>query len=200
MTSSLSSQLQAARRRQFVGREGECALLQSALEAPELPFFVLHVFGPGGVGKTSLLRQFTAIAEQCGATALYLDGRNIEPTSGGLLIALRNAVQTTHPSAVLPEGDLAAIWQTLDTRHKRSVILIDTYESLTPLDGWLREELLPNMPDNVLLVLGGRQVPSSAWRADPVWNTLIRALPLRNLNPDEARTYLAQRNIPNWQW
>ena len=196
MTQSLSSQLQAARRRQFVGREAECSLLQAALEAAELPFFVLVVFGPGGVGKTTLLRQFTAIAEGTHANAIYIDGRNIEPTSGGLLNALRHAALAVTSSLVIAEGDASAVWQALNTHQKRCVILIDTYETLAPLDGWLRDELLPNMPENVLLVLGGRQAPSPAWRADPVWNTLIRPMPLRNLNPDESRVYLAQRSIP----
>ena len=36
----------------------------------------------------------------------------------------------------------------------------------------------------------------AAWRADPGWQTLIRALALRNLGPDEGRAYLSQRRIP----
>ena len=91
------------------------------------------------------------------------------------------------------------VWPALIANNKRAVILVDTYETLAPLDGWLRDELLPSMPENVLLVLAGRQTPNAAWRADPVWNTLIRPLPLRNLNPDEARKYLSQRSIPDAQ-
>lgn len=196
MSTSLGSQLQAARRRQFVGRDAECALVQSALSEAELPFFVLHVFGPGGVGKTVLLRQFASLADGAGATALYLDGRNIEPTAAGFIAALRSAATTAIPGATIAEGDLPALWAALDPRQRRCAILVDTYETLSPLDGWLREEFLPNLPENVLLVLAGRLPPGSAWRADPVWNTLIRALPLRNLNPDEARAFLTQRQIP----
>jgi hypothetical protein len=199
MTSSLSSQMQAARRRQFVGREDECALLQSAVESAELPFFVLYVFGPGGVGKTSLLRQFGTLANHWGAWSIYLDGRSVEPTSGGLVTALRSGVLAALPGAEIPEGNLSATWRALSGHEKRGVILIDTYESLNPLDAWLREEFLPTMPENVLLVLAGRVPPSSAWRADPVWNTLIRPLALRNLNPDESRAYLTQRSVPGAQ-
>ncbi len=56
--SRLADRLGAARRRRFIGRSAEQALFQSALNASELPFFVLHLHGPGGVGKTSLLGQF----------------------------------------------------------------------------------------------------------------------------------------------
>ncbi|MDQ3931134.1 MAG: ATP-binding protein, partial [Chloroflexota bacterium] len=57
MTSRLADRLVAARRRRFVGRENERELFRSALAAPELPFVLLHVYGPGGVGKTTLLKE-----------------------------------------------------------------------------------------------------------------------------------------------
>jgi len=194
MTESRSSQLQAARRRQFVGREQECALVREALSADTLPFFVVYMFGPSGVGKTSLLGAFTAIAESAHACALYIDGRHIEPSPGSLLNALKSAILSLHgqgsPSGpkVRPEdfadGDVSApesIWHALDAHQRRSVIMLDTYEALTPLDGWLRDDLLPTLPENVLLILSGAHAPAPAWRADPVWNTLIRPMPLRNL-------------------
>ena len=53
---SLQQRLEEARRRQFVGRAGERDRLRAALSEAELPFSVLHVFGPGGIGKASLLR------------------------------------------------------------------------------------------------------------------------------------------------
>lgn len=191
MPSSLSSHLKAARLRQFVGREAESQLFTSALHAGELPFFVLHIFGPGGVGKSFLLRRFAALAEDAGVTVLYIDGRNVEPTSSGFIDALKLAARI--------EGDSTELWPALVAGGRRVVILVDTYETLAPLDGWLRDEWLPSLPENVLLVLAGRQAPSAGWRADPVWNTLIRPLPLRNLNPDEARAYLTQRSIPDAQ-
>jgi len=60
MASRLGDRLSAARRRQFVGRVAERDLFQSALTAPDLPFQVLYVFGPGGVGKTSLLAELNS--------------------------------------------------------------------------------------------------------------------------------------------
>jgi len=67
----------------------------------------------------------------------------------------------------------------------RRVALIDTYETLAPLDGWLRDTFLPQLLENTLVVLAGRAPSSIAWHADPGWQTLIRTLPLRNLNRDE---------------
>jgi hypothetical protein len=203
MASALSDQLKTARLRQFVGREAECALFQSALTADELPFFVVYVFGPGGVGKTFLLKQFASIAESHSALAIYLDGRNFEPAPGGFLNAVHSAAQAQLGQPATPsngtEPSLKELWPWLNIAGKRCVMLVDTYEMLAPLDGWLREEFLPAMPDNVVLVLAGRQAPSPAWRADPVWQTLIHAIPLRNLDPEESRVFLAQRSVPEQQ-
>jgi ABC-type phosphate transport system ATPase subunit len=67
MPSQVTERLSAARRHRFVGRDSERALFQSALVSPELPFQVLHIFGPGGIGKTTLLREFGRMAEIAGA-------------------------------------------------------------------------------------------------------------------------------------
>jgi hypothetical protein len=40
------------------------------------------------------------------------------------------------------------------------VLLVDTYETLAPLDGWLRETLLPELPGGHLIVLAGRDPPA----------------------------------------
>ena len=57
MSESSSAGLLASRRRMtFVGRVHELELFRSALAAPPAPFSVLYVCGPGGIGKTSLLR------------------------------------------------------------------------------------------------------------------------------------------------
>src|SRR5581483_3010125 len=73
---------------------------------------------------------------------------------------------------------------------------IDIYENLAPLDNWLRETFLPQLPDSVLVVLSGRDPPSRMWRTDPGWQAMLKPLPLRNLTPDEGRAYLVSRGVP----
>jgi hypothetical protein len=53
----LAQRLGALRDRYFVGRAAELDLFKAALASDERPFAVLYVFGPGGVGKTVLLRE-----------------------------------------------------------------------------------------------------------------------------------------------
>ncbi len=65
MPAALADQLTAARRRSFVGRRAELALFASLL-AGEGPHGVVYVRGPGGVGKTTLLRQVAWLASDAG--------------------------------------------------------------------------------------------------------------------------------------
>ena len=186
MSSRLADRLGALRRQRFVGREAERALLRAALAAPQLPFNVLHVHGPGGVGKTTLLREFASLAAEAGARAAQLDARNVEPAPQ----AFQDAVAAALGAPDAPPAE------TLATRGGRHVILVDTCELLRPLDTWLREEFLPQLPDETVTVLAGREAPVEAWRSDPGWQALVRVLSLRNLGPEDVRDYLARRAVP----
>jgi energy-coupling factor transporter ATP-binding protein EcfA2 len=190
MSSSLAERLSAERHRRFVGRKRELELFQSAIAASELPFHVLYVFGPGGVGKTSLLGQFNRICKSSETQLIYVDARNIEPTSESFISALRILMGLNASDSPL---------QVLAAQLGRHVVLLDTYETLATLDEWLREVFLPQLPENTLIVIAGRHAPSSAWRTDPGWQALIHPLPLRNLSPEESQTYLTRRAVPATQ-
>lgn len=187
MSSRLLDRLNSVRRQRFIGRDAELARFADALAAPEPPFFVLHVCGPGGVGKSSLLQRFARLAQEAGVGAALLDARNIEPTTAafqaGLCLALGVDLNQS-PVEVLAQ------------RAGRIVLLIDTYELLAPLDDWLRDVFLPELPEQVITVLASRHPPAPAWRADPGWQPLLHTLALRNLSPEEGRAYLMQRSVP----
>src|SRR5437762_14001773 len=133
MTTRLADRLNAARHSRFVGREIERALFRSGLEASELPFSVLYLFGPGGVGKTTLLKEFAFICEQLHIPSAYVDARDVEPTPVAFIAALQEALGVDPPTS--PLDALAA-------RTGRHAIFIDTFEVLTPCDAWLREVFL----------------------------------------------------------
>lgn len=180
----LANRLTAVRRQHFVGRQAELELFRTALLADEPPFAVLHVYGPGGVGKTTLLHEYNQIAAEQGRPVIHLDGRYLEATPPALTTAVQQAlvIQTGDPSA----------WPA------QTVLLIDTYETLTALDGWLRATFLPQLPADALIVIAGRQSPT-AWQSDPHWLELTRIISLENLPPEESRAYLARRGVPQAQ-
>lgn len=190
MAPELARRLSAERHRRFVGRFSERDLFRSALAANEPPFSVLYVFGPGGVGKTTLLREFTNICEDVGIPSSYVDARNVEPSSDAFLGALSSAM-----GPAMRDGSPGSI----EAQSERRVVLIDTYETLTPLNAWMSEVFLPQLPENVLLVLASRDPLGTSWRTDPGWQRLIHPVQLQNLSLEESQAYLDQREVPSEQ-
>jgi DNA-binding SARP family transcriptional activator len=180
-TPRLATRLTAARRRSFVGRTDELALFAEALRADAPQFAVLHVHGPGGVGKSTLLAEFARLCDEASVPAITLDGRNIPPTPEGFLDALRDKTGAEDVLAGLPE---------------RHVLLVDTYEAIWTLDSWLRDQFLPTIPERAMVVLAGRGHPAPGWRVDPGWQEITRTIQLDNLGEAEARDYLQRREIP----
>ena len=187
-----AERLRAARRRTFVGREEGKAHFRAMLDAGELEYFILWVHGPGGLGKTSLLHEFVHLAQQGGCQTAYLDCRNVEPTPQTFQAALHSALGLNPDEHLLTS--LAA-----RSAEQRAVILLDTCENIAALDDWLREQFLPGFPDNVFLVMAGRDEPTHPWRSDPGWQTMLRTLPLRYLDTAESVDLLARRNVPEDQ-
>ncbi|MFZ1754398.1 MAG: ATP-binding protein [Caldilineaceae bacterium] len=187
MSPRLADRVSAGRRRRFIGRIQELQLFEKAVRAAEMPFCLLFVYGPGGVGKTSLLGQFAHLCQQLAIPAYPIDGRNIEASPEAFVGALAQAM------GIGPDDPPV---EALASQGGRHVILVDTYEMLAPLDAWLRDVFLPQMPEGIIFVTAGHNPPDPAWRVDPGWQPLIQTLPLRNLAPDEGRDFLTQRNVP----
>lgn len=179
---TLGAVLAAERRRAFVGRVSETELFRAALEGDEPPLFsVLYVHGPGGIGKSSLLDVFAELADASGARVVRLDGRSLVPAQAALLEAWPE--DPDHPF-----GDGTVATRTL-------VVLIDAYERLAPLDGWIRTTLLPLLPISSLTVLASRTPPPEDWRSDPAWRERLRIVSLRNLSPEESRAYVTASGV-----
>jgi hypothetical protein len=201
----LSSRLSEIRRARFVGRESELAMFQAMLGQPSPSFCVAYVFGPGGVGKSSLLRAWTQAATAAEAIVLHIDARNLDGSTKALTLAIRAAAMSGQPDLwTVPQAedvDSTGMWAAMTQAHgaRRTLVFVDTYELLAPIDDWVRETLLSDLPDNVVLVLGGRNAPSPGWRSDPAWGTLIRPFSLRNMSTDESLAYLRLRNVPEQQ-
>ncbi|MDX1413348.1 MAG: hypothetical protein R3293_04105 [Candidatus Promineifilaceae bacterium] len=180
---TLADRLEAARRQQFVGRSLELDLFRSALAASELPFAVLYLYGPGGIGKTSLLREYAYIAQHLGRRVCRLDGRSLEAGPEQFQQALADQLEQERQ-----DSDAAV--------SGCDLLLIDTAELIAPLEDWLRHSFLPSLPDHTLTIFAGRNPPSIRWRSDPGWQSNMRLMPLKNLSHLESRTYLQRRSVP----
>src|SRR5687768_13361790 len=108
--SKLSDRLAIAAGPRFIARQAERDLFRSALAAETPPFSVLYVHGPGGVGKTTLLREFARLAADAGRTVVALDGRDITPTRQALARAFSDAAGGgTTASATVPARSVVLI-------------------------------------------------------------------------------------------
>jgi hypothetical protein len=176
---TLGERLSARRRRCFVGRSTELELVRVALEEAEPSWSVLWLTGPGGIGKSSLLDAIVALVETSeDASVVRIDGRELAPSPREVSDALRRSLAAP-PVATSPGH-----------REGRLVLVIDAYERLTALDGWVRAGLLPSLPADTLTVVAAREPPGPGWRGDPAWRGLLRVVSLRNLAPEECRSYL----------
>ena len=166
MSPALADHLGAARRRSFVGRRRELAVIDDLL-ARSGTGAVIYLHGPGGVGKSTLLRQVGWLGERAGRPVWRCDGYDIAPDG-------------PHPPAQTPG----------------LLMLVDSAEALGAPDRWLTEELLAALPADAVAVLAGREPPPLSWRIDPGWRDLVRVLALGNFDAAEGAEMLAVLGVP----
>ncbi|GAA5055093.1 hypothetical protein HNP84_006153 [Thermocatellispora tengchongensis] len=75
------------------------------------------------------------------------------------------------------------------------MLLIDAFERVQGLEGWLRERFLPKLPVGALVVMAGRVPPDMMWTADLGWAEALRVMPLRDLGPADAAALLEARGV-----
>ncbi|MGW0551799.1 AAA family ATPase [Streptomyces altiplanensis] len=172
-TGRLRSRLVASRDRAFVGREAETALFRAMLRGEPDVAPVLFLHGPGGIGKSTLLRRFAREAAAAVRTVVEVDARTTDPT---------------------PESFERAAADVLDLPG--AVLLIDTFEMCQGLEGWLWERFLPELPLGAVAVLAGRTRPDSRWTSDTGWSDHLRVVPLKALSADDSVKFLSGQGVP----
>jgi DNA-binding CsgD family transcriptional regulator len=166
----------------LVGRVREQERLRTWLADPDGPSIVF-VHGPAGIGKTTLVTGALG-----GPATLALDGREVEPTAGTLLAHLGTALGLATAPTLEQVADAL-------TAADLDALVIDSYERLGVLDGWLRNRLLPLLPARTTTVLVGRNPPNAAWRAAPGWRSLLVDVLLGPLTDEEAAELVARRGL-----
>ena len=169
MATNLGDLLDSARHENFVGRRQELAGFDAALAGGACRIMFVH--GPGGIGKTTLLLEFRNRSRAAGRPVVLLEGREIDPSPDGFRAALGGPV---------PAG---------------TVLLVDEYEQLAPVDGWLRQEFVPALPADVVIVLAGRDPPTAVWRTDPGWRRVVAIHRLDHFDPADSSELLARAGI-----
>jgi hypothetical protein len=170
MTATLAERLAWRDEQHFVGREPELEFFDSLLvEEPTHQVVLVH--GPGGIGKSTLLREVARRAEKRGYRPTLVEGRELAPVPGEIENAL---------------GDLTDV--------ELPLIMFDTYERMSAASGYLRHRLLPSLPARSLVILAGRRPPEAEWFQGG-WERLATELELRPLDDDDARKLCAAHGL-----
>jgi hypothetical protein len=178
----------------FVGRERDLAAIVGELAADGA--VVTFVHGMGGIGKSSLLDAVAPRLEARGARVVRIDGRGVEPTVHGFLEALRALLgRSPGDRATSPTGDFEELARSIDDVDASVAVLVDDYDRLLLLDAWLRQSLLPALPERTRWILAGRFAPSPAWLTSPGWAGAVRSLRLDALPDADARALLIARGV-----
>jgi hypothetical protein len=154
----------------FTGRGTELELLGRLLD-DDAPERVVLLHGPGGIGKSTLVRELVRRAARAGFTPYVVDGRELVPVPGEI------------------ERRVAGV-----RGDERALLVLDSYERMAAADDWVRRVLLPSLPEPTRTVLAGRRLPSDGWFADG-WEHLVVDVELRPLPPDDARALLAAHGL-----
>jgi len=120
---SVAELLSAARRRSFVGREREIEIFERLLDAPAPDCVLLNVYGPGGQGKTTLVKHCIDLCGKRKIGHALIDAREVEPHPA----AFMEAVRASLGKSVAAGQD---VFEALNELPGKAVVFIDTYEKI----------------------------------------------------------------------
>lgn len=159
---SLREVVEQKDRAAFVGRLKELAFFDAILARTD-PCSVVHLSGPAGIGKSTLLREVARRARAAGYSVRSLEGRDLPPFPDSLASAL---------GEVSPDGP-------------PPLIIIDSYELVGSLDGHLRSVVVPTLPDSSIVILSGRSRPGPAW-FEGGWDAVSRSIEIGGIDHADA--------------
>jgi hypothetical protein len=151
---------------------------------------VMHIHGIPGIGKTHILNALSASIGGKGVFVVRIDARWCEPSPAALCRAICREIDVSESE------DSAVVAASLSDVAKRTLLVLDSYESFRLLDSWLRQVFLPSLGDNVRTILSSREAPRPAWRIAPAWRRLFESMMLETFSPEVALEYLTSGGLP----
>jgi hypothetical protein len=167
---TFADRLAATDAQRFVGRAAELDVLERLLsDDPERRIVFVH--GPGGIGKSTLLRELRRRAEARGFDVVLADARDLDPVPGELEEAIEPAYSSTRP-----------------------LLILDTWEKMAAAGAPLRSRLVPSLPADAVVVIASREAPEAEWFTDG-WESVVAELELRPMQRTDATALVRELGV-----
>src|SRR5579862_5364747 len=127
---SVSDRLERRALEALAGRGPELEFLK-AFALGDVPL-VMHMQGIPGIGKTHLLNALAADIGGRDVLVVRIDARWCEPSAAALCRAICKEIEVSESE------DAAEVAACLSGGAKRTLLVVDSYESFRLLDSWLR--------------------------------------------------------------
>ncbi len=191
-SNTIASRLARLELEHFVGREPQKRILDEAIASPGRPWQILNLWGPTGVGKSTLIDLCQHEAEEAGRAFFRVNGHRIENRPQRFLDALADRL------GLAPEEATASHCIARLNRHCEegaTTLVLDHHNRPGEFNRWLREEFLPLLDPRLLIIVASRQPLAQWWGGTATWQRLISPLPLHHFTLEETRRYLHSHGI-----
>lgn len=197
-TVRLGDRVSKNRAQLFVGRREELAHFE-ALCGTQNEMRLLFVSGLAGIGKTMFAKECRRRAQLQGHQVSYLDAATLPTTPAKLAPILlgsltHNAQKAGASQPSSPSSSPSSSVPPTGTSTK-TVWILDSFEHLASLEGWLFGSILAAAPASHRFLLTGRKPPESQLLTDPGWSSVSRHVKMKALSRDETLEYLERCGV-----
>lgn len=174
----------------FVGRQAELQAFRKWVADEKPATQVWDVSGIAGMGKSSLLWEWMAMAREQEIPLVWMDGRSCPKQPTLFLNYLHDAMESAMPAAVSATG----AWP------ERFIWIIDNFSDLETIETWLREDLISRVPAHGgLLVCSSRRGLDRLWYVHPVWSQRVKSFALNSLSCQDVQSYFMRMGVGDSQ-
>lgn len=166
----------------FIGRRAPLATLTALARRPT--GHAVWLSGIGGIGKSSLLREFEVGLRRRRRAVALVRADLIEPSPGGALRALASELGVRTPPTL----------RALLARRDRPVLILDAFDATPGLEHWLASEFVRSAARAGMLIVAARTPPSREW-LEPHLAARFSSLSLGPFDHAEAATFLRTRGV-----